>query len=58
METINVDGIELPEGRLIGEASYLEDLKEWRALIVLKSGALATCVINVKIEPMWEDRAI
>lgn len=46
MKEINLDGYELPEGRILGSATWVEDKQEWRALMNYY-GTLALVVLNI-----------
>lgn len=57
-QTIDLDGHQLPEGRVLGEATWHEETKEWRALMVTNGGALVVAVLNISILDNWYDRVI
>lgn len=53
-----LDGYELPEGRILGDVSWHEETKEWRALIVTHAGALAVAIVKIHALDNWYDRQV
>lgn len=58
METLNVNDMELPQGRLMGDATLDPDTGKWRALMVLNTGELAVVELNITILDNWYDRQV
>ena len=57
-KTLALNGYELPIGRILGDVSWHEEKKEWRALVVTNEGALVVAVVNIRALDNWYDRQV